>query len=339
MVHLYISDSASRVSLRDGRVVTSSESDGETSWPVETIDSVTVFGRPAMSTAFLTGMLKRGVEVHLYATDGRYRGRLTGPATTYAPRLRAQVRCSDEPAFALTIAKRVTAAKIRNQMALVAAHAPADLDTSAPLGAMHHSLDWVEKSRSISEVNGFEGNAAKAYFAVLAAIVPLDFAFSGRSTRPPRDAFNSMISLGYSMLYQNVIGAIERHGMNPFIGFLHQDSRNHATLASDLMEAWRAPIIDDTVLRLILEGTVNPGDFSVSEVNGGTYGTWAAVRAIGRAFSNRIARPAPYLNGDAHRYTFQYALDLQLQSLARAVEEVDPGLFVDVALPGAGGMV
>ncbi|MBZ4364503.1 CRISPR-associated endonuclease Cas1, partial [Mycobacterium tuberculosis] len=86
--------------------------------------------------------------------------------------------------------------------------------------------------------------------------------FQGRSTRPPLDAFNSMVSLGYSLLYKNIIGAIERHSLNAYIGFLHQDSRGHATLASDLMEVWRAPIIDDTVLRLIAAGAVATPAFS-----------------------------------------------------------------------------
>lgn len=330
MVHLYISDSASRVSLSRGRIIVCSDETGETSHPVDTVDSVVIFGRPSMTTPFIIEMIGRQVDIQLFTTDGHYQGRISGPGTTYAPRLRAQVQRSDDPVFALTIAKRLVSAKIRNQIALVEAHV-ADRDrVDKPLQAMRHSLTWIEQAVSISEANGFEGNAAKAYFTALATLVPSDFTFKGRSTRPPKDAFNSMISLGYSLLYKNMIGAVERHGLNAYIGFLHQDSRNHATLASDVMETWRAPIIDDTVLRLLSEGEVSRDDFTRRDDTGAVYGNRDNIRSITRAFGNRIARPAAYLADDPRRYTFQYALDLQLQSLVRAIEESDPSRLADV---------
>ncbi|REZ86972.1 CRISPR-associated endonuclease Cas1, partial [Mycobacterium tuberculosis] len=34
--------------------------------------------------------------------------------------------------------------------------------------------------------------------------------------------------------------------------------------------------------------------------------------------------------GDPHRYTFQYALDLQLQSLVRVIEAGHPSRLVDI---------
>ncbi|KCH76018.1 hypothetical protein T562_02623, partial [Mycobacterium tuberculosis UT0009] len=45
---------------------------------------------------------------------------------------------------------------------------------------------------------------------------------------------------------------------------------------------------------------------------------------------NRIARTATYIKGDPHRYTFQYALDLQLQSLVRVIEAGHPSRLVDI---------
>ena len=61
-----------------------------------------------------------------------------------------------------------------------------------------------------------------------------DFKFSGRNKRPPRDAFNSMISLGYTILMYEIMGEIENRGITPYIGFMHKDIERHPTLASDL---------------------------------------------------------------------------------------------------------
>ncbi|MBS4728530.1 CRISPR-associated endonuclease Cas1 [Mycobacterium sp. SM1] len=331
-MQLYVSDTVSRVSFVDGQVVVWSDEHGEKHYPIETLDGVTLFGRPTMTTPFILEMLKRDIDIQLFGTDGHYKGRIAAPTVTQAPRLRAQVYCADDPAFCLHMGKRIVATKIRHQEALLAAYAPADQRLQEYVQPIRHSLRWVGRCGSLAELNGFEGNAAKAYFAGLQLVVPEEFAFNGRSTRPPADAFNSMLSLGYSLLYKNIIGAIERHSLNAYIGFLHQDSRGHATLASDLMEVWRAPVVDDTVLRLIAERLVHADDFTKNPETGAVYAARTAIRSIVRAFGNRIARTATYIGGDPHRYTFQYALDLQLQSLVRAIEARSPSLFADIEI-------
>lgn len=54
---------------------------------------------------------------------------------------------------------------------------------------------------SIQQVMGYEGSAARVYFSMLSKLVNKEeFKFNGRNKRPPKDAFNSMISLGYSIL-------------------------------------------------------------------------------------------------------------------------------------------
>lgn len=303
MVQLYVSDSVSRISFADGRVIVWSEELGESQYPIETLDGITLFGRPTMTTPFIVEMLKRERDIQLFTTDGHYQGRISTPDVSYAPRLRQQVHRTDDPAFCLSLSKRIVSRKILNQQALIRAHTSGQ-DVAESIRTMKHSLAWVDRSGSLAELNGFEGNAAKAYFTALGHLVPQEFAFQGRSTRPPLDAFNSMVSLGYSLLYKNIIGAIERHSLNAYIGFLHQDSRGHATLASDLMEVWRAPIIDDTVLRLIADGVVDTRAFSKNSDTGAVFATREATRSIARAFGNRIARTATYIKGDPHRYTF-----------------------------------
>lgn len=103
----------------------------------------------------------------------------------------------------------------------------------------------------IEEMIGFEGQAAKYYFRGLAACIDKEFSFQGRSRRPPRDEFNSMISLGYSILMNEVYCKIEMKGLNPYFGFIHRDAEKHPTLASDMMEEWRAVIVDATAMSMI----------------------------------------------------------------------------------------
>ena len=328
-MHLVIADSAAHVGVSGGRIQIRSEANGDTEIPIELVEAVTLFGRPSLTTPFIIEMMNRNVDVLLFTIEGRYRGRIAASDTTYAPRLRAQVQASDNPTFSLAIAKQLVRTKLEQQRALVTAFDQVG-SAVALLGPLEHSLEWMGQSGTIAEVNGFEGNGAKAYFAALAELVPQPFAFSGRSTRPPRDAFNAMISYGYSLLHRHMVGAIERANLNPYLGFMHQDARGHATLASDLIEVWRAPIVDDLVLRLILDGGIMADQFTADETTGGVSLERQAMAQLTKAFGQRITRIAPYLEEDSRRYTFQYALELQLQSLVRAIETRNPDEFVAI---------
>ena len=60
-----------------------------------------------------------------------------------------------------------------------------------------------------------------------------------------------MISLGYSIILNEIYGKIEGKGLNPYFGVMHKDREKHPTLASDLMEEWRAVLIDTTALSML----------------------------------------------------------------------------------------
>lgn len=145
----------SRISFADGRVIVWSEELGESQYPIETLDGITLFGRPTMTTPFIVEMLKRERDIQLFTTDGHYQGRISTPDVSYAPRLRQQVHRTDDPAFCLSLSKRIVSRKILNQQALIRAHTSGQ-DVAESIRTMKHSLAWVDRSGSLAELNGFE---------------------------------------------------------------------------------------------------------------------------------------------------------------------------------------
>lgn len=65
------------------------------------------------------------------------------------------------------------------------------------INTLRKKLDY---SKNLNELMGYEGIISKFYYESLSNIVVEDFKFKGRSRRPPRDPFNSLISLGYTMV-------------------------------------------------------------------------------------------------------------------------------------------
>ena len=105
----------------------------------------------------------------------------------------------------------------------------------------------------------------KYYFLGLSNIIKNDFNFNGRNRRLLKDQFNSMIKFGQILLTYEIYGKIENKGLTPYGEFLHKDQERHPTLASDLMEEWRAVIVDSVVLSLMKGNEIYADCFFVKD--------------------------------------------------------------------------
>ena len=76
--------------------------------------------------------------------------------------------------------------------------------------------------KSVEEKMGYEGAAARIYFSTLGKLIDSGFTFSGRNKRPPLDPFNSMISLGYSIILNEIYGKLENkfHADQKYLSYI-----------------------------------------------------------------------------------------------------------------------
>jgi CRISP-associated protein Cas1 len=104
-----------------------------------------------------------------------------------------------------------------------------------------------------------EGAAAQAYFGVLGLLFKRSdsgLVFEGRSKHPPRDPINALLSFGYALLMRDCAAALAGVGLDPAVGFLHEDRPGRLGLALDVMEELRIPVVDRLVVSLINRGQV-----------------------------------------------------------------------------------
>ncbi len=59
---------------------------------------------------------------------------------------------------------------------------------------------------------------------------------------------NSLLNYGYGILYNRVLSAATRAGLDPFAGFVHTDRPGKPSLVLDLIEEFRAPIVDRAIV-------------------------------------------------------------------------------------------
>jgi CRISPR-associated protein Cas1 len=70
-----------------------------------------------------------------------------------------------------------------------------------------------------------------------------------------------MLSFGYALLLNDVLTAISISGLDPYIGFFHTIEYGKPSLALDLMDEFRQPIVDLTVKNIINLMILDQDDF------------------------------------------------------------------------------
>jgi CRISPR-associated protein Cas1 len=109
----------------------------------------------------------------------------------------------------------------------------------------------LEEARSV--IMGVEAEAARIYWGSIALILPRDIGFNGRD-RDSIDPFNLSLNYAYGILYGLAWRSLVLAGLDPYAGFLHTDRSGKPVLAFDYVEMWRAPLIDEVLVRAFMRG-------------------------------------------------------------------------------------
>lgn len=113
------------------------------------------------------------------------------------------------------------------------------------------------------QILGVEGIAARQYFATLTLILQNDMYAGKRTQHPAKDTFNASLNYGYAILATEIEKNIISSGLDPAIGFLHQDRSGRPSLVYDLMEEFRQPVVDRALLTLISRKQLTPSSLDV----------------------------------------------------------------------------
>lgn len=245
--------------------------------PLHMLDGIVSFGRAGASPSLLGACAAGGITVSLLEPNGRFLARVEGVRTGNVLLRRAQFRAAEDPARSVPIVRGIVAGKAANQRVVIRRalrdHAPELKPVAAERLAMAERrltdvLRRVLLPPEIAVLRGLEGEAAVAYFAAFGDLVRVDdpaFRFEGRSRRPPLDRLNALLSFLYAMLGHDCRSALEAHGLDPQIGFLHADRPGRASLALDLMEELRPVLADRLALSLVNRRQLAAADFVVEE--------------------------------------------------------------------------
>ncbi|NDJ22333.1 CRISPR-associated endonuclease Cas1 [Nostoc sp. B(2019)] len=259
---------------------------GEVQLPL--LEQVLIFGKSQVSTQAIRACLWRDIPITYLSRMGFCYGRILPIARGYRQLSRYQQQLS--PVEKLISARAIVQAKLKNSRVLM--RRQRKRLESQVIENVLQSLDYLANQAaaadSVERLIGFEGAGAAQYFSAFAeCLTNTDFVFTARTRRPPGNPVNAMLSFGYQVLWNHLLALIELQGLDPYYACLHQAHDSHAALASDLIEEFRAPIVDSLVLWLVNSKVVNSqNDFDFRD--GGCYLNDSGRRKYLQVFLQRM---------------------------------------------------
>ncbi len=247
--------------------------------------SATIATRRAQLQAYHTG---QGIHLALAFSRGKLHNQLN--------LLRSLAKYRKRAAPEVYAALQTAIAEIQEQRVLLDA-----LAASPEVQTGSTTLDGIRGA-----ILGHEGTAARAYWQAVAALLPADYAFPGRTGRGARDPVNAALNYGYGVLYAQVERALILAGLDPYAGFLHADRPGKPSLVLDLIEEFRQPVVDRAILALATRRTnLSLDDHHTLPLE--------VRRTIAQAVLHRLERPTRF---EGRRIPLRTILQTQARRLA-----------------------
>jgi CRISPR-associated protein Cas1 len=268
MSSLFVDRRGIEMELDSGAIVFRENGERVGTVPIAPLSRVFLRGDVRLSASLLGKLGEHGIGVVvLSGRQGKPSILLARPHNDAARRVR-QLQCSLEEAFRLNLARALIARKLQRQIEWFDEVRQTDMQARYELThAIRLLREHQERISAVSaagQLRGLEGSAAACYFAGLRAIVPESLHFKSRNRRPPRDPFNALLSLSYTLIHAELVIALYGAGFDPYVGFYHQLDFGRESLASDLLEPLR-PMADRFALRLVCQQTLRAENFTSNE--------------------------------------------------------------------------
>jgi CRISP-associated protein Cas1 len=245
--------------------------------PLHTLGGIVCFGRVSCSPYLMGACAEAGVAISFMTENGKFLARVHGYTPGNVLLRRQQYRLADDADGCAAIARNVIIGKVSNARTVLLRGAR-DHGEGARGDVLRRAAALLDRALgdtlvtgTLDGLRGVEGEAARAYFAAFSALVTVadeDFAFRGRSRRPPLDNMNALLSFLYALLANDVRAACESAGLDPAVGFLHRDRPGRPGLALDLMEEFRPFLTDRLALSLVNRRQVQASGFRKGETGG-----------------------------------------------------------------------
>jgi CRISP-associated protein Cas1 len=256
---LYLGKKSERLVVKQGKAVCAQV-------PFMRLQEVIIASRGvSFSSDLIEELCERGIRLACITSSGRPIALITSPMLTATVETRRAQLAAYGSERGAALCRWIVAGKLHNQEKLLRYFAKsregeprAELEkTAKTLRRLRRSalgVDGGSPGEVRGELMGLEGTGGRMYWKEIVNMLPEGLGFSGRTHQGAADTVNAALNYGYGILTSHVWGAVMNAGLEPFAGFLHVDRSGKPSLVLDLIEEFRQPVVDRSILGWLNKG-------------------------------------------------------------------------------------
>jgi CRISPR-associated protein Cas1 len=321
MANLYLTEQGSILRKKGDRLIVEKEKEVLLDVECHKIDAVLIFGNVQFTTQAVHELFQHGIELAILTRTGKLIGQITSPMTKNIELRVEQFKRYENESFKFTFSGSIVKGKIRNCLQVLRGFSynhPA-IDLKEEIEALERGENGISERNTIEELNGVEGMAARHYFDGFGKMILGDFVFEGRRKYPAPDPVNALLSLGYTMVFNEISSLLDGMGFDPYLGYYHKIDYGRPSLASDLLEEFRAPIADRFALKLINNRVLSVEDFYNNPKGEGVYLKRDALKRYFAEYEDFMNHE--FIHPDTKEKTcFRKCFRIQIENLASCIK-------------------
>jgi len=323
-MRLIIDDYGSYIHKKGNRFIISNQAH-EREFSADIISQILIYKGAAITSAAIALAVEKGIDIVFFDRMGKpfaraYSCRFENAAAIH----RHQIEAYDTEK-GISLITGIIEAKIKNQAFLLKSLAKNrnDSDLKDRAEKIMSQTEKLTAGKTIEESRqkflGIEGEASRQYFQALQDVLPQE-AYRGQRTRqPPQDLFNALLSYGYGVLFTEIEKACILSGLDPYMGFLHADRTGKPSMVLDMMEEFRQPVVDRSIITLISKKIVQKND--LKPVENGYYLDSFGKHKVVESVVTRLSNITTYKN---FRHSFSNLILQQARAIVRFISgEID----------------
>ncbi len=281
--------------------------EGKQILPALDISEILLYGKAiSITTSAIMLAMKNRIPIFLMNSSGRPYSIIspiiaTGTILTKRAQYSAK---NDKRGFEL--AKAFIYGKMKNQERLLRLKASYERDNASEIRRYADNISKLTETLLMLEygeqdarakIMTLEAIAAREnYWKGFALLLPDGFMFIKREHRNARDPVNMLLNYGYGFLLTRVINAIIISGLDIHAGFLHEDRSGRESLALDLIEEFRQPVVDVTLLKMLRLKELKRDE--ILDTNDGTKLSKSTLQKVIAALKERLEEKVSMLSID-----------------------------------------
>jgi CRISPR-associated protein Cas1 len=269
-MHVVVSDFGCTLGKKSERLLVRQKGAVLSETPFRDLEQITISSRGiSLSTDVIQECSEYGIQINFISFSGKPYAKLSSPNLTGTVITRREQLMAYADRRGVTLAKAFIEGKLKNQANVLKYFAKYRRSTDKEKYAeIYRGIGEIDRIRGqlsameaerIDDLRGqlfaVEGRAAQHYWNALALLTGDRVEFPGRERRGASDPLNSALNYGYGMLYAQMEGAIILAGLDPYAGFLHTDRPGKPSMVLDMVEEFRAVVVDRIIVALATKGS------------------------------------------------------------------------------------